>query len=100
MEGAVGGWYEAFDGWYEIVEEVPNPASEEEADSVADADEEEAIHHREMAKLNAAIEARPAKLTRETNEHKASVWAGRRHLGDLIGWKNELIAQEAARRLL
>jgi hypothetical protein len=88
MEGAVGGWYEAFDGWYEIVEEVPNPASEEEADSVADADEEE------------AIEARPAELTRETKEHKASVWAGRRHLGDLIGWKNELIAQEAARRLL
>ncbi|KAK1664948.1 hypothetical protein QYE76_053107 [Lolium multiflorum] len=70
--------------------------------SVADAVEEEAddVHHRERAKLNAVIEARLAKLTHEGREHEASVRAGRRRLGDLIGRKNELIAQEATRCLL
>jgi hypothetical protein len=89
-------------GWYEATEEAPDPATEEEADAVADAAEEEAdaVHHREMAKLNATIEAHLAKLTRERREHEASVRAGRRRLGDLIGRKNELIAQEATRRLL
>jgi hypothetical protein len=33
-----------------------------------------------------------AELTRETKEHEASVQAGRRRSGDLIGRKNELIA--------
>jgi hypothetical protein len=42
----VGSWYEAADGWYEAAEEAPDPAAEEEAD---------AVQHREMAKLNAAI---------------------------------------------
>jgi hypothetical protein len=55
MEGAAGGWYEAADGWYEAAEEGPDPAAEEEAYAVADTDEEGPVHHREMAKLNAAI---------------------------------------------
>jgi hypothetical protein len=100
VEGAADGWYEAYDGWYEAAEEGPDPVTEEEADAVADADGEGAVHEREMANLNVAIEERLADLTREMKEHEASVRAGRLHLGDLIGWKNELIAQEAATRLV
>jgi hypothetical protein len=66
----VGGWYEAADGWYEAAKEGPDPAIEEEADAVADTDEEEAVHHRKMAKFNVAIEACLAELTRETKERR------------------------------
>jgi hypothetical protein len=69
-------------------------------DAVADAYGEEAVHDREMANLNVVIEERLAELTRETREHEVSVRAGRRRLGDLIDRKNELIAQEAAHRLV
>jgi hypothetical protein len=82
----VGDWYEASDGWYEAAE-----AAEEEAD---------VVYHREMAKLNAAIEECLAELTHESREHEAFLRAGRRCLGDLIGCKNEIIAHEATRRLL
>jgi hypothetical protein len=54
VERPAASWYEAADGWYKVAEEAPDPASEEEADVVADADEEEAAHDREMAKLNVA----------------------------------------------
>jgi hypothetical protein len=100
MEGAATGWYETYNGWYEAAEEGPDPAAEKEADAITDADEEQAIHHREMVKLNAAIEARLTELTRETKGREGSIRASCRRLGDLIGRKNEVIAREAARRLL
>jgi hypothetical protein len=98
VAGAANGWYAAYDAWYEATKEGPNPdAEEEEDDAAADPDGEEAIHDREIAKLNIAIEERLAELTHETRENEASVWAGRRRLGDLIDRTNELIAQQAAR---
>jgi hypothetical protein len=100
VEGAAASWYKAYDGWYEATEEGPKPAAEEEADAIANVNGEEAVHDREMAKLNVSIEEHLAELTRKTREHEDSVRADRRHLGDLIGWKNELIAQEAATRLV
>jgi hypothetical protein len=91
-------------GWYEAAEEAPSPDPGRNAARLAfhQGAEEEAdtIHHREMTKLNAAIEERLAEMTRASMEHEASVRAVRRRLGDIIGRKNELIAQVAARRLL
>jgi hypothetical protein len=53
-----------------------------------------------MAELNATIKERLAEMTRKSTDHEASVWVDRRRLDDLIGQKNELIAQVTARRLL
>jgi hypothetical protein len=72
VEGAAYGWYEAYGGWYEAAEEGPDPAAEQKADAIADADGEEAVHEREMAKLKVAIEERLVELTREAREHGLS----------------------------
>jgi hypothetical protein len=91
-------------GWYESAEEAPAPDPRRNTARLAfhHAAEEavDVVHHREMAKLNTAIEKRLAEMTCESTEHEASVRADRRRLGDLIGRKNELIAQVATRRLL
>ena len=58
------------------------------------------VHHLEMSELNAAIEQRLAQMTRESADHQASVRASRRHICDLIGRKNALVAEVEARRLL
>nr|XP_051190171.1 uncharacterized protein LOC127303484 [Lolium perenne] len=91
-------------GWYEAAEEAPAPDPRRNTARLAfhHAAEEAAdvVHHREMTKLNTAIKKRLDEMTRESTEHEASARAGRRRLGDLIGRKNELIAQVATRRLL
>jgi hypothetical protein len=79
MEADGGDWYETADDWYEAAEEAPAPDPVRNAARLAfqHATEEEAgtIHHREMAKLNAAIEGRLTEMTRESMEHEASARA-------------------------
>jgi hypothetical protein len=81
VEAAADGWHEAYDGWYEAAEEGPDPAAEEEADAVAGVDGEEAVHGREMAKLNVSIKERLTELMRETTSTRppsgpvTAVWA-------------------------
>jgi hypothetical protein len=85
MEVDGGGWDEAADGWYGVVEEASASGPGRNAARLA-------FHH--------AAEEHLAEMTRKSAEHEATVRAGRRCLGDLIGRKNELIAQVTAHRLL
>jgi hypothetical protein len=51
----------------------PTPGGTPHAFHHAADDGADIVHHREMAKLNAAIEERLAKMTRASTKHEASV---------------------------
>ncbi|KAK1645550.1 hypothetical protein QYE76_063355 [Lolium multiflorum] len=55
--------------------------------------QQDAAHEGEMTEVNAAaIEACLVEISRATMEHEAARQADRHRLGDLVGWRSELIA--------